>query len=162
MADNARPLNGVLGTNNTILFKDTDVLDYVKQHNTATQDYNLTFSGGNDRGNYYASLGYYKSDGALPDTFYERYNFSFTGGYKIAKWLQANSVFNFTRANWNNEAGAMTTARCSAVSLRSLLPHVSRMKKATRLTGCSFRAQVPTSTISPKSSSVKMRATSSR
>ena len=104
------PLNGVLGTNNTILFKDPDVLDYVKQHNTATQDYNLTFSGGNDRGNYYASLGYYKSDGALPDTFYERYNFSFTGGYKIAKWLQANSVFNFTRANWNNEAGAMTTA----------------------------------------------------
>lgn len=104
------PLNEVLGTNNTILFKNTDVLEYVKQKNTATQDYNLTFSGGNDRSNYYASLGYYKADGALPETFYERYNFSFTGGYRIAKWLQANSVLTFTRANWNNESGLMTNA----------------------------------------------------
>lgn len=97
------PLNGLLGnTNRTILYRDTDMLKTVMNTSTATQDYNLSFSGGNDRGNYYASLGYYDMDGALPTTYYKRYNFAFTGGYKIAQWLQANSIFNFTRANWNN------------------------------------------------------------
>lgn len=99
------PLNGLLGTTNrTILFRDTDILKENMKTSTATQDYNLTFSGGNDRGNYYASLGYYKADGALPSTFYSRYNFAFNGSYKIANWLQANSTFNYTRANWNNNA----------------------------------------------------------
>lgn len=88
----------------TILFKDTDPLGYNLKDPTATQDYNLSFSGANDRANYYASLGYYKADGAFPSTFYKRYNFAFTGGYKISDWLQANSVFNYIRSNWNNES----------------------------------------------------------
>lgn len=92
----------------TILFKETKPLEYNLEDPTATQDYNLTFSGANDRGNYYASLGYYKADGAFPSTYYERYNFAFTGGYKISSWLQANSVFNYTRANWNNESNGGT------------------------------------------------------
>lgn len=101
------PLNGLQGWDNinrTILYRDTDILGVNANTATATQDYNLSFSGGNDRGNYYASLGYYKADGALPTTFYERYNFAFTGGYKISQWLTANSIFNFTRANWNNNS----------------------------------------------------------
>lgn len=97
------PLNGLLDDKNrTILFKSTDMLKENMNTSTATQDYNLSFSGGNDRGNYYASLGYYDADGALPNTYYKRYNFAFTGGYKIAQWLTANSIFNFTRANWQN------------------------------------------------------------
>ena len=54
----------------TILFKETDPLKYNLKDPTATQDYNLSFSGANDRANYYASLGYYKADGAFPSTFY--------------------------------------------------------------------------------------------
>ncbi len=95
----------------TILFKDTDPSKYNFQDPTYTQDYNLSFSGANDRGNYYASLGYYKADGALPTTFYKRYNFAFTGGYKISSWLQANSIFNYIRSNWNNEANGLATGR---------------------------------------------------
>lgn len=96
------PINEYTGRNDIILYRGVDALKENMSNNTATQDYNLSFSGGNDRSNYYASLGYYDADGALPTTFYKRYNFSFTGGYKIAEWLQANSIFNFTRANWNN------------------------------------------------------------
>lgn len=94
-----------------ILYKDTDLLEYNRQDPTSIQDYNLSFQGANDRGSYYASLGLYKADGALPTQFYDRYNFSFTGGYKIAKWLQSNSVFNYTRANWNNESSGMPTGK---------------------------------------------------
>lgn len=91
-----------LDPNATILYRSTDALKENMNTNTATQDYNISFSGGNDRGKYYASLGYYDADGALPTTFYKRYNFSFTGSYKISQWLESNSVFNYTRANWNN------------------------------------------------------------
>ena len=84
-----------------IIFRDTDPSEINLQGSAMTQDYNLSFSGGNDRGKYYASLGYYDADGAFKTTFYKRYNFAFTGGYKINKWLEANSVFNYTRANWN-------------------------------------------------------------
>lgn len=96
------PLNSVLGTNTTILFKDTDLVKHNMATSTGTQDYNLSFSGGNDRGSYYSSLGFYKADGSFPTTFYKRYNFAMNGSYKISNWLTSNSVFTFTRANWNN------------------------------------------------------------
>lgn len=98
------PLNPYCNTNNTILYRSTDIMGYNMRQNSKTEEYNMSFSGGNDRGNYYASLGYYNADGALPTTFYKRYNFSFTGGYKIMEWLRAASIFNYNRANWNNTA----------------------------------------------------------
>ena len=85
----------------TILYRDANIADIQLNTPAYTQDYNLSFSGGNDRGKYYASLGYYNADGAFKKTFYERYNFSLTGSYKITNWLESNSMFTFTRANWN-------------------------------------------------------------
>lgn len=107
------PLNGMTGWSETnkILYRSTDILGYNLMQNSRTEDYNMSFSGGNDRGNYYASLGYYNADGALPTTFYKRYNFSFTGGYKIMDWLRAASIFNYNRANWKTtgSGGANTS-----------------------------------------------------
>lgn len=93
-----------------ILYKGTDILDFNLNSPAVTQDYNLSFSGGNDRGNYYASLGYYDADGAVKGTYYKRYNFAFTGSYKLNKWLTANSVFNYTRANWLTDNPQINTA----------------------------------------------------
>ncbi|MBD5242058.1 MAG: SusC/RagA family TonB-linked outer membrane protein [Bacteroides sp.] len=86
-----------------MLYKDTNIQKEVLNGLALTQDYNLSFSGGNDRGKYYASLGYYDAEGAEKGTFYKRYNFSFTGEYKISDWLTANSVFNYIRSNWLND-----------------------------------------------------------
>lgn len=103
----ADPLNDLLGKTGDkaeyLMYRSTDILGYNLNQNSRSEDYNLSFSGGNDKGNYYASLGYYNADGALPTTFYKRYNFSLTGGYKIMNWLRANSVFNYNRANWQSE-----------------------------------------------------------
>lgn len=98
------PLNAYRDTQQTLLYRGIDPMEVNTNGTTGTQDYNLSFSGANDRGSYYASLGYYDADGALPTTFYKRYNFSFSGSYKISNWLEAKSVFNYTRANWNNTA----------------------------------------------------------
>ncbi|MCC8071276.1 MAG: TonB-dependent receptor, partial [Bacteroidales bacterium] len=90
------------GNYRDIIYKETDPLGYNLNTPVYTQDYNLSFSGGNDQGTYYASLGYYDADGAFKGTYYKRYNFALTGSYKIAPWLEANSQFNYIRANWLN------------------------------------------------------------
>ena len=83
-----------------ILFKNTDIQDYNVNTPAMSQEYNVSFSGGNDRGKYYAGLGYYDAEGLGYGTFYTRYSFSFNGSYKIADWLDASSVFSYNRANW--------------------------------------------------------------
>ena len=85
-----------------ILYKGTDVADYNLQ-TAMSQEYNLNFSGGNERGKYYAGLGYYDAEGLGYGTYYTRYSFAFNGSYKISDWLESSSVFNFNRANWLSE-----------------------------------------------------------
>ncbi len=97
-------------SDNTILYKDTDILDYNLNSPSYTQDYNLSFAGGNDRGKYYASLGYFNQDGAVKGTYYTRYNFAMTGSYKINNWLTSNSIFNYNRANWLTDNPQINTA----------------------------------------------------
>ena len=92
-----------------IMFKDTDVSDYNINSPAISQEYNLSFSGGNDRGKYYAGLGYYDADGLKVNNFYKRYSFSFTGSYKLTDWLEASSIFNYNRANWENGPGFQTS-----------------------------------------------------
>ena len=65
-----------------------------------TQDYNVSFSGGNDRGKYYAGLGSYDAEGLPVKTWYKRLNFTLNGEYMIRKWLTSKSNFLFTDAKW--------------------------------------------------------------
>lgn len=93
-----------------ILFKDTNAADYNINSPAISQEYNLSFSGGNDRGKYYAGLGYYDSEGLPVSSFYKRYSYSLTGSYKITDWLEASSIFNYNRANWQKGPGYMESA----------------------------------------------------
>lgn len=92
-----------------ILFKDTDISDYNINSPASSQEYNLSFSGGNEHAKYYAGLGYYDADGLTVSSFYKRYSFSFTGSYKITDWLESSSIFNYNRANWSNGPGYMVS-----------------------------------------------------
>lgn len=97
-------------SDNYILYKNMDPLKMNGRKPYVTQDYNVNISGGNDRGKYYASLGLYDADSFLKGTYYKRYNFALTGSYKITKWLESNSVFNYTRANWLNDDPLLSTS----------------------------------------------------
>ncbi len=96
-------------SDNYILYRNIDPMEVNGRKPYVTQDYNASISGGNDRGRYYASLGLYDADGFVKGTFYKRYNFALTGSYKITKWLESNSVFNYTRANWLNDDPNLST-----------------------------------------------------
>ncbi len=89
-----------------ILYKDTNVSDYNIQSPAVSQEYNVSLSGGSENGRYYAGLGYYDADGFPVSSFYKRYSFSFTGSYKITNWLEASSIFNYNRSNWQTGPGA--------------------------------------------------------
>ena len=91
------PVTGV-----PIIYKDTDVAGYNSNMPAVSQEYNLSMSGGNDRGKYYVGLGYYNAEGTPVTTFYKRYTMAFTGSYKITNWLESSTVFNYIRANWLN------------------------------------------------------------
>lgn len=93
----------------TLIFKDTDPTKTNFNSPAISQDYNVNMSGGNDRGSYYAGLGYNHSEGLPIKSFYKRYNFTVNGDYKITNWLKSESRINFTKAEWQSMPGSQTT-----------------------------------------------------
>ena len=93
-------------TGKELIFKDTYPGDYNFNTPALTQDYSLSVSGGNDKGTYYAGLGYNNSEGLPLSSFYKRYSFILNGDYNIRKWLKSSSSFNFARANWQKHPGS--------------------------------------------------------
>lgn len=60
-------------------------------------------SGGNEKGHYYAGLGYYEAE-FLPITlFYRRISSIFNGDYKINNWLTSYSSLNYTKTKYQNQ-----------------------------------------------------------
>ena len=66
-------------------------------------------SGGNDRGTYYAGVGYNHSEGLPITSFYERLSFVLNGSYKVTDWLTSKSNFNYNRADWNSMPPTQTS-----------------------------------------------------
>ena len=89
-------------TGQEIIFSEFNKEDDAFNNPALTQDYNVSFSGANDRGKYYAGIGYYDAEGQPAKTWYKRLNFTFNGEYKIRSWLTSNSNFQFTDAKWYN------------------------------------------------------------
>ena len=87
---------------NEIIYSEFDRSSSAFDSPALTQDYNLSMSGGNERGNYYAGLGYMYENGLPVDTWYQRFNFTFNGDYKIREWLTSYSSFNYSDAKWKD------------------------------------------------------------
>lgn len=85
-----------------LIYRETDIGKYSFVNPALTQDYNINMSGGNDKGTYYAGIGYNHSEGLPVTSFYERYSFVMNGSYQVTNWLKTTSNFNYNRANWNS------------------------------------------------------------
>jgi len=92
------------GTNYDLIYKDFNYSDYGLNKVAATQDYNIGFTGGNERGKYFANLGYYDEGGLSLATFYRRLNFAFNGDYKIKEWLTSESGIQYAMAKWRDQS----------------------------------------------------------
>lgn len=89
-----------------LIYRGITPSDYSINSPALTQDYNISMQGGNDRGVYYAGIGYNNQEGLAVTSYYKRYNFLFNGSYKIKPWLKSSSNFSFNRANWQSMPGS--------------------------------------------------------
>lgn len=111
-------------TGKEIIFKDTNIDNYNLNNPALSQDYNVNMSGGNEKGTYYAGLGYNRQEGVPVNTFYERYSFITNASYKITDWLTSTSSLNYNRANWKNMPGSNGSELNYFGRVRSLPPTV--------------------------------------
>ena len=86
----------------TLIFTNFNYKDYALRKQSLTQDYNVSMTGGNDKGSYYAGIGSYNEAGLPINTFYKRLTFVLNGDYKIKPWLTSYSSLNFADAKWRD------------------------------------------------------------
>lgn len=71
---------------------DDDVFD----NSAISQDHYLSITGGNDKGTFAASLGYYKENGQIIGTGFERFNGALNGSYKVFPFLTVKAGVNYS------------------------------------------------------------------
>lgn len=109
-------------TGEDLLFREFD-WDDVSFQDAWTQDYNLSFTGGNEKGKYYSSIGYYDETGFPVNSYYNRLSFNLNGEYKIKSWLTASGFVNFSRANnhpnaLNNDGNFFSVVRSGSPTFK--------------------------------------------
>lgn len=89
-----------LGMIDPVRYPNTDWFDYIMRTGSI-QNYNVSATGGNDRTNFYSSIGYMKQKGLQINNDYDRYNIRINFDYRIL-----NNVKVGMRAdgNWSNYA----------------------------------------------------------
>jgi TonB-linked SusC/RagA family outer membrane protein len=107
----------------TLLFTNFDYSKYALRSAPLTQDYNVSMTGGNDKGQYYAGLGSFSEPGFPINTFYKRTSFVFNGDYKLKPWLTSQSGLNYVRARWrdavtNSEGNYLTRSLGAPPTMR--------------------------------------------
>ncbi|MES2276287.1 MAG: SusC/RagA family TonB-linked outer membrane protein [Bacteroidota bacterium] len=90
---------------NKIIFKDhsQDIKNLVFR-NTHTQDHYLSGMGGNEKGKYFTSLDYYKEDGTVIGSNYNRFSGNFNGSYKLKPNLELSTG---TTLSTSSQLGAL-------------------------------------------------------
>ncbi len=90
------------------------------------QKHYLTFSGGNERSNYYISTGYYSQGGIIGEdkSEFKRYTARINSDFQIADWVKVGNTFSYTHKvrkdiDENNEFGSIVS---TAFNLDPLTP----------------------------------------
>lgn len=73
-----------------------------------TQNYDLSFTQGTDKYNYYASFNYYNEEGTFVDTGFKRYSFRLNSDVKLTKWLTFGESLQLVYTDQNPMYNAST------------------------------------------------------
>jgi TonB-dependent starch-binding outer membrane protein SusC len=72
-------------------------------HNAVVNDYNLSFSTGNEKSTFFASAGYFKQDGIMVGTGYKRGSFRFNSEHDISKRIKFGQTLLYSYGDRNNQ-----------------------------------------------------------
>ncbi len=83
-----------------IIFKDHGgEVQNILFRDTHTQDHYVNFSGGNDKGKYFASFDYYKEEGVIVGSGYKRYSGVINGSYKVKPNVEITTGANLSTSS---------------------------------------------------------------
>lgn len=69
------------------------------------QEYTISANGGNERGSYFASVGFLKDEGFIEYTGYQRFTARLKADYQIKKWCKVNANIGYVNAKTTSNAG---------------------------------------------------------
>ena len=75
-----------------------------------SQDYSLSYSGGNEKVNYFFSGGYFDQTGTTPSARYTRYSGKASVDAQVNSWLKGGASAVFSYSQQNNEVGSSAGA----------------------------------------------------
>lgn len=84
--------------NPDVLGEGTDWQEAIFQHGTV-QNHQVSFSGGQNKTNYYFSGNYFNQTGIIIGSAFRRYSFRFNLDQQVKTWLRAGLAANATRSN---------------------------------------------------------------
>lgn len=90
------------GATQTYAQTNTDWQDELFQ-NALISDNNVSISTGNEKSNYYASVGYFHQDGIIVGTGYKRTTFRFNSNHNISNRIKFGQTLSFSDGNKKNE-----------------------------------------------------------
>ncbi len=76
--------------------------------NAVRQDYNISVSGGSDRGSYYSSIGYLNEDGIIEYSGYNRLTARIRADYQVKKWVKVGANVGFTESHQKSNPNMST------------------------------------------------------
>lgn len=93
--------------NTMVPFSDTDWWDEIDRV-AMMQNHQIGVSGGTEKGQYNLSANYFKQDGTVIDSYYQRYQVRANTSFNVRDWLRVgeNLTYAFTKDNGRNAEGA--------------------------------------------------------
>lgn len=88
---------------------DTNWRDLIMKKDAMVQNYSISASGGSENVRVFASAGYYKQDGMVPNNYFSRTNLRVNTDMKINKWVSLGADLGIRQANVENPIGGSTT-----------------------------------------------------
>ncbi|MDO4164003.1 MAG: SusC/RagA family TonB-linked outer membrane protein [Bacteroides sp.] len=73
------------------------------------QEYNVNINGSNDRGSYYASIGYLNEEGVIVESGYERLTARLKADYKVRDWLKMGANVGFVNSSTDSNPNLSTS-----------------------------------------------------
>lgn len=99
--------------------QNTDWCSYILK-NGSISSHNITIQGGADKIQYYVSGNYYKQNGTVANSSYERFILRANVGAQLFKWLKLTTTFNYNKNNNNNGLVGGTSSGRGAQALGAL------------------------------------------
>ena len=93
------------GTDGNVYYITPDDWTDALYSQTPRQEYNVSANGGNEKGNYYTSVGFLKDKGIIEHTDFRRFSARVKADYQIKEWLKVNGNVNYVNSKALRNSG---------------------------------------------------------